>query len=314
MKKASDKAGRRLVDVLDIHWYSEAMADHRISDSAANTTLDRIARMQAPRSLWDSTYTETSWISQWQTPVMIGTKSVPGPIKLLLHIFASIQKYNPGTKLAITEYNYGAADQITGGLAEVDFLGIIGRDGIFAANFWQLQEKPTYVASAFRLYRNFDGNKSTFGSNSVLARSSDRENTSIYASFNSSGDEIHLVAINKSMTEAVQGTFNVTSPIPITGGKVYGFDQGGPVLSEKSAIVAVVGNSFAYVLPPLSASHLVLKTSGALPMSVIAPFHNSAQGEAMNKNPPQKFLINGRLSVSPKHYSRRQNNVDLFIK
>lgn len=298
MKKASDSTGMRLMDVLDIHWYSEATGDQRINAKGATSSNDRKARLQAPRSLWDSTYTENSWISKWQTPKQPVTNfgdPTPGPIALLPHIFASIAKYFPGTKLSITEYNYGEADSITGGIAAADYLGILGRDGVYASNFWQLDEKPVYVASAFRLFRNFDGKGSTFGSAAAGAKSSDDENASVYASFNSGGDEIHIVALNKSLTETVQGTFNVTSPVAVSGGKVFGFDKSGKTLSEKAGIASVAGNAFTYTLPPLSAYHFVLKTTGALPMALRAPQSGQGNSEAGASRLPPAFLPNGQV-------------------
>ena len=98
MRKASETAGRRLLDVLDVHWYPEARGDNRIVDNAATTPKDISTRMQAPRSLWDSAYVETSWITQYMTQ---------GHLTLLHRLNASIAAFNPGTKIAITEYNYG---------------------------------------------------------------------------------------------------------------------------------------------------------------------------------------------------------------
>ena len=39
-------------------------------------------------------------------------------------------------KIAITEYNYGGNNHISGAIAQADVLGIFGREGVFAANFW----------------------------------------------------------------------------------------------------------------------------------------------------------------------------------
>jgi mannan endo-1,4-beta-mannosidase len=298
MKLASDKSGKRLLDVLDIHWYSEATADHRINVVAAQTDKDRMARMQAPRSLWDSTYAENSWISKWQTPKLPVTNfsdPTPGPIMLLPHIFASIGKYFPGTKLSITEYNYGEANHVTGGIATADYLGIIGRDGVYASSFWQLDEKPTYASSAFRLFRNFDGKNSRFASAATAATASDRENASIYSSINSGGDEVHLIVLNKSMTDAIHGTFNVTSPVKLTQGQVFGFDKTGTALSEKAAIAAVTGNAFTYTLPPLSAYHFVLKTASALPMALRAPLLGTPDPVRGIFQDKSSYLLDGRM-------------------
>ena len=41
-----------------------------------------------------------------------------------------------GTKLAITEYNWGALDHINGAVAQADVLGIFGREGLDLATLW----------------------------------------------------------------------------------------------------------------------------------------------------------------------------------
>ncbi|MBW8889988.1 MAG: endoglucanase [Fibrobacteres bacterium] len=258
MKKESDQAGKRLIDVLDIHWYPEATGTARITDGAATSAEDRAARLQAPRSLWDSTYKEKSWITQ----------STGGPINLLPRIQSSIDKYFPGTRIAITEYNYGEPTHVTGGLAEADFLGVMGSKGVYASAIWPLTSKSPYVATAFRLFRNYDGQKGAFGSASAQATASSRDAASVFASFNPGGDEIHIIAINKSPTETVTGTFAVTSPVPLAGIKAYGFDQSSTKVSAQTAVTAS-GSGFTYSLPPWSATHFVLKTDGALPSVAI---------------------------------------------
>jgi mannan endo-1,4-beta-mannosidase len=254
MKKASDQAGKRLIDVLDLHWYPEAAGDHRITGADATTDKDRAMRLQAVRSLWDAAYNEKSWISQ----------TAGGPINLLPRVQASIDKYFPGTRIAITEYNYGEADQVTGGLAEADFLGVLSAQGIYAANFWPLNGKPTYVAAAIRLFRNYDGQKGAYGSAAAQATASNRDAASVFASFNPGGDEIHVIAINKSPTETVNGTFAVAAPVPFAGIKAYGFDASSATPAAKTGATLAAGG-FSYALPPWSATHFVIKTNGALP-------------------------------------------------
>ena len=92
MKKAEEETGVRLLDVLDIHYYSE---------SAREGAEDRV---QSVRTLYEKGFKENSWIGQWCQ------ENVP----ILPTIQASIDKYYPGTKLAITEYNYGGEDASAG--------------------------------------------------------------------------------------------------------------------------------------------------------------------------------------------------------
>jgi hypothetical protein len=65
MRAAQASAGRRLIDVLDLHWYPEATGTSGARITGTSTASDVVqARVQAPRSLWDPSYTENSWIAQ----------------------------------------------------------------------------------------------------------------------------------------------------------------------------------------------------------------------------------------------------------
>jgi hypothetical protein len=172
MNQASKTAGKRLLDVLDVHWYPIT------------------GGLQAPRSLWDPTYTENDYITQDYTD---------GPIELIPRLQGQINQHYPGTKLSISEYNYGNGNTVSGAIMEADALGIFGKEGVYSANEWQLQSNESYIGSAFDMYRNYDGKGSTFGNISVSAVTNDNADTSIYASLDST-DPYHmvLVAINKT--------------------------------------------------------------------------------------------------------------------
>ncbi len=63
MRDAEGRARRRLLDVLDLHWYPEARGGGVRITEASNAPDVAAARVQAPRSLWDPGYAENSWIS-----------------------------------------------------------------------------------------------------------------------------------------------------------------------------------------------------------------------------------------------------------
>lgn len=159
MRAAGNKAGKRLLDVLDVHWYPEAQGDGKriTTDQPGGAGLSE-ARMQAPRSLWDPTYVETSWIAD-----SLGKK----PIALLDYLKTRIDRSYPGTRLAITEYNYGGGREPSGLVAQADVLGIFGRKGLFAAANWGMDAKLPAQVAGFRAYLDFDGKGSKFGDVSV---------------------------------------------------------------------------------------------------------------------------------------------------
>jgi hypothetical protein len=206
MKDAESKAGKRLLDVLDIHWYPEARGDDvRITDESDKPGLLE-ARIQAPRSLWDPTYTEDSWIAKNRNGK---------PIELIPGIQGQIAKQYPGTKFAITEYNYGGGQRISGALAQADALGIFGRYGLFAASNWGIGPKDTSEMAAFRAYLDFDGKGARFGDRGLKVTGASAAQNSVYASLDSKMvHRLTIVAINKT-----------AAPMPFSIG-VGGFKAG----------------------------------------------------------------------------------------
>ena len=192
LKAASDAQGRRLLDVLDLHFYSEATGNNTRIIVQNNTAAVAAARVQAPRSLWDSSYKEISWITSCcQYLGQQGIDLVPVMIN-------KIASKNPGTKLALTEYNHGGGDHISGALAQADTLGIFGRTGVYAATYWALLNSDAYTYGAFKLYRNYDGGGARFGDTSVSALSSDLAKVSAHAAVSSSAPgSVTTVLINR---------------------------------------------------------------------------------------------------------------------
>jgi mannan endo-1,4-beta-mannosidase len=260
MKKAEATSGKRLLDVLDLHWYPEAYGDHRITDANASTTKDNAARLQAPRTLWDSHYGystsdpavgENSWVAQWPS----------GHLPLIPKLIASINKYYPGTKLAFTEFTYGGENDITGGIATADVLGIFGKYGVYFATFWPGNDSTSYVKSAYRIFRNYDGAKSTFGDASTPARTSDSVNTSIYSSVKTGANEIHVIAINKNLTGSKTANFTIQHNKSVLSGNVWVLNNSSTQIRNAGSIASIQNNAFSYTLPAGSVCHIVLQTS-----------------------------------------------------
>jgi hypothetical protein len=262
MQAAEQVYGKRLIDALDVHWYPEAQGDGVRITEQNNTAAVVAARLQAPRSLWDSTYTETSWITQWSTG---------GPINLLHRLQGKIDANYAGTKLAITEYNYGGGDHISGGIAQADVLGIFGRDGVHAASQWQLYGSEAFVTGAFSMYRNYDGQNSTFGDTSVSATTSSVADSSIYASTDSSNPNVMvLVAINKTDT-ALPATLHLNGVNAGALAKFYTLTAASS--TPQSAGQATVSNpsAFAYTMPAYSVTTIRIDLSDAPPSPPAVP-------------------------------------------
>lgn len=190
MKGVEGKYGKRVLDVLDIHWYPEARGDDVRICEGQDKPGTPAARIQAPRSLWDSSYIEKSWIVDF-----LGHK----PIVLLPTILGQIKAHYPGTKLAITEYNYGGGKVISGAIAQADVLGIFGRYGLFAASNWGISANDISEIAAFKAFRDYDRKGSSFGDLGLAVIGESAEKNSLYASvFSKDKSKLTLVYINKS--------------------------------------------------------------------------------------------------------------------
>jgi hypothetical protein len=249
LKSASAAFGRTLVDVYDLHWYSEATDSAGKRVSGLNGTMlsaDEVqAIVQSPRSLWDKTYTEKSWITQ-----VIGA-----PIFVLPRLQAKINARFPGMKLAITEYNNGGGMHIAGTIAQADNLGIFGMQGLFAAAYWPLSDKEPYSLAGFRAFRDFDGAGANFGDVSLQATSSRVQDVVVYASRDSAHDgRVVFVAINRSRDAQV----TQIAGVPLAGAAhlyqmTAGSTQGQANIRPVSAgNLDVTGKSMTIKLPALS--------------------------------------------------------------
>jgi mannan endo-1,4-beta-mannosidase len=256
MKSAEAQQHRRLMHALDVHWYPEAKGAKRITekDTSPKTVA---ARLQAPRSLWDPTYLEKSWIAAtWGKP-----------IRLIPWLQERIAQRYPGTELAMTEYNFGAGDHISGGLAQADVLGVLGREGVYLATYWGdgpgNGALPGYIKAAFQLFRNYDGRDGAYGDTAVSAATSapaDLAKASIYAASDSRHPGLLTVlVINKEQRAVFNGQIDLKANAKgtrYTRARVYALDGSAPAVRTLPGI-EIKNDQIAYKLPPLSATLFV---------------------------------------------------------
>src|SRR5262249_36612743 len=104
------------------------------------------------------------------------------------------------TGIGITEYNWGAEGHINGATAQADILGIFGRENLDLATRWTTPATSTPTYKAMKLYRNYDGNKSTFGDTSIAATVPNPDVLSSFAAVLSADGALTAMVINKSAT------------------------------------------------------------------------------------------------------------------
>lgn len=177
VRQHDQRTNMRTLDVLDIHYYPEGLYnDKDDAETAAH-------RLRSTRSLWDKAYADESWIDE--------------PIALIPRMKELIERYYPGTKLGISEWNWGADKTMNGALALADVLGILGREDVYLANYWRYPEPQSPGFFAFKLYTNFDDLGGRFGDTSIAAKSDRPDRVSAYAGFDQKARRLTVMLINK---------------------------------------------------------------------------------------------------------------------
>lgn len=248
MKKASEAAGTRLLDVLDIHYHTEAT--NGLLEPVINGTdnFSNNTRLQAPRILWDSTYTENSAIA------IMHNQHIP----LIPTLEASINMYYPGTKLSFSEYNFGGGGHISGGIAVADALGVFGEYGVHMACLKPNSEDTSYQKSGINIYTNYDGKGGSFGNTSVRSDNGGDIMSSVYASINGDNEtSLKVLLINKNQNKVKTADVEIKSEASFESAEVYSFGRDDPeiVLSDKE--LTVRDNSFSFDMEPLTVYMLV---------------------------------------------------------
>ena len=244
MAKAEKDNGKRLLDVVDVHYYAQDCS-----------TDDAI--LQAARSLYDPTYVENSWLQPWA-----------GQYFPFLNILQkSIDNYYPGTKLAVSEYNVAnigdeanTGKSVISGIAEVEALGAFALNNVYFATYWGSLSKCPYVESAINLYTNYDGKGSSFGDTLVSASTEDLSKSAAFASINGSDtSNVTLVLSNKDKNNTEK------AEITISGGAenyksavVYAIEQDHSDIRVIDVQNDLSGSTITVELSPLSAAQIVI--------------------------------------------------------
>lgn len=235
MHKASEEAGTRLLDVLDIHYYSE---------SARKGAEDRV---QSVRTLYEKGFSENSWIGQWCM------ENVP----ILPTIQASIDKYYPGTKLGISEYNFGGGSDTSGTIAQVEALGCYADHGVYFATLWGGEP---FIVSGINLYTNYDGKGGCFGDTLIPAKTEDVSKSSTYAAVNAKDDsKVTVMVTNKNMTEKENAVIDLkNAEKEYKSAAVYAIYGDDEQIKLIDIIKDVKDNSVSVDLPAFSAAMVVV--------------------------------------------------------
>ena len=240
--------GQHVVDYLDLHYYPQG-TDVALSDDDSATTA--ALRLRSLKELYDPTWVSESWISD------LGNSdanhySIPD---LIPRAKAWISQYCPGTKLAITEYNWGNDNTTSGAVAQAEALAIFAREGVDLATRWIAPGSGTEAEEAFSIFLNYDNAGGKVQGESVVATSSNVDLIGAYA-FHLPGQRTMVFLTNK---DAVAHDVDLTFTAAHSGSaKLYGF-SGTTALAQIGSAISLSGTALTLsALPPMSANLLVI--------------------------------------------------------
>jgi hypothetical protein len=249
---ASTTYGSRLLDFVDLHTYFAAEYPAGSGNSVASTTAGdtgaQQARLNSTRVFWDPTYFDSS--NNYPQPNYSTNPSslsctVPQQAPQLIPMMQKwVANDYPGTKTAITEYNWGGQGSINGAVAQADILGIFGSYGLDLGTLWGPPNPTTQVPGlmAFEIYRNYDGAKSTFGDTVLASTSANQGTLAVYGALRSSDSAVTVVVINKTYGD-LKSTLSLTG---LTGNS--GTAQA--YLYSNANLAAIVAQPAVAVTPP----------------------------------------------------------------
>jgi uncharacterized protein (TIGR03437 family) len=245
MRKAEQQTGKRLLDVLSVHHYPQGG-----ESSNDISTAMQLLRNRSTRSLWDPNYTDESWL-----------KYLPqNKIQLIPKLKSWINTYYPGTQTAITEYNWGAENHISGATAQADVLGIFGREGLDIGTFWGSLDPSTPIYKAMKLYRNYDGQKSTFGDTSIAATAPNPDELSAFASIRISDGAMTVMVINKVLSGNTPVNLNLANFAGQGTAQAWQLTAANQI--NRLSDLALNGNQLTTTVPPQSVTLFVIPVKG----------------------------------------------------
>jgi hypothetical protein len=253
MAAASKTYNVRLLDYVDVHAYFAADYNGVSTGlTTAGNTAEQQARMNSTRVLWDPTYTDPD-LPQPNYPTDPGyTSSCTVPLvapELIPRMQTWVANDYPGTKTSIDEYNFGGNESINGAVTQADVLGIFGEYGLDMAMMWPQTNYTAQVPGnmAFEIYRNYDGNKSTFGDTALSSTSANQGNLSVYGAVRSSDGAITIVVINKTYG-ALTSTLSLANYAETTAGTAESY------LYSNANLNAIAAQPGVTITPPASGS------------------------------------------------------------
>jgi hypothetical protein len=256
MRAYEQAHGVRILDYLDLHYYPQASG---VALTSAGSSATQALRLRSTRSLWDPAYIDESWISDTQVNGVA--------VRLIPRMRDWVNANYPGTKLAITEYNWGGMENINGALTQADVLGIFGRERLDLATLWGPPSATQPGAYAFKIYRNYDSAGGEFGNVGVRAVSGNQELLSVYAAQRAGDNALTIMVINKT-ANPLSSNIHLAGFSPSATAEVYRYSAANLQGIVRVEDLALSDTGFSTLFPARSITLFVLDKSGDAPQTL----------------------------------------------
>ncbi|HEY7290353.1 MAG TPA: glycoside hydrolase family 44 protein [Vicinamibacterales bacterium] len=238
LRQNQASTGLRLLDIFTVHYYPQG---GEFSDDVSSAM--QLRRNRSTRSLWDPAYVDETWIND--------------RVQLIPRLRSWIASYYPGTSTGITEYNWGAESHVNGATTQADILGIFGREGLDMAARWTTPAASTPTYKAIKMYRNYDGSRSTFGDISLSASGPNPDSTSVFAAERSTDGALTVMIVNKSLSGSTPAVVNIANYQP-SGAPAQAWQLTAANAIARVPDVPLAGSSLSTTLPAQSVTLLVI--------------------------------------------------------
>jgi len=238
------KAGQRLIDILDVHFYPQngLYMGGRKNDPA---TMEK--RVQETRVLWDGTWKDPSWMAGDENG-----KKLDGRLQVIRMMKKLIADNDPGLDLCLGEYCFSGEGDVSGGVTQAELLGIFAREGVAQAYYWFFPPVNSSTYFAFKMFRNPDGKHTAFGDTYLPSTVSAPDDISVHAAKDSATGRLTFVLVNKRAAKAAKVTIKLSASVKSQDVVFYQYSGQDRLAIGQLPTQKVAGNSVAVDLPPLS--------------------------------------------------------------
>jgi hypothetical protein len=285
LKRVADEqkaTGIKLLDVVDIHWYPGESADADV--------------LQLHRIFYDKSYVY---------PGANGVKSINGGwdnTQTKEYIFQRISDWltlyfgaNHGITIGLSESGINSSNPNTNSVLYASMLGTFANKGIEYFTPWTWKVGMWETLHLFSRYAK---------NNSVTSTSTLDNTVSAYTTVTNNADSMTIILVNRDLTLTHKVTVNL-SGFSVTNGTYNTFQIAGLPTTEtfvshtnnalKSGLATVSANSFDIVLPALSTTAVILKSS----TSAVENLHASSTKINLFPNPVRGILNIGIGTQTP---------------